>query len=243
MSPNLDRPIALMGAMDEEIMLLLDVLEEPRSRTVAGITYTEGRLHGSNVVVCRSGIGKVNAAATAQILISEFKVSSLIFTGVAGALHPDLQIGDIVISSDSMQHDMDASPLGYAPGIIPAHVESIFPADAALIAQAEEACRIQNVSFYTGRVLSGDRFVADRSDVQRLREQFEGVCTEMEGAAVGQVCRMNAIPYVVIRSMSDKANGEASTSFSEFTELASNRSFAVVETMLSRVQTLSYTDV
>jgi len=226
-------PIALMGAMDEEVKLLLDEMEDARSRTVAGITYTRGLLKGLDVVVCRSGVGKVNAAATAQILISEFRARLLIFTGVAGALHPDLEIGDIVISSESMQHDMDASPLGLAPGMIPFQAESIFPADARLVAQAEAACRDEQVRFRTGRILSGDRFVADRKEVERLREEFHGLCTEMEGAAVAQVCRMNELPHVIIRSMSDKANGEAPDSFAAFTQVASTTSVAIVAAMLT----------
>ena len=230
---RMKNPIALMGAMDEEVKLLLDEMENARSRMVAGITYTQGRLKGLEVVVCRSGVGKVNAAATAQILISEFHARLLIFTGVAGALHADLEIGDIVISSESLQHDMDASPLGFAPGIIPFQAESIFPADTGLIAQAEAACRSEQIRFRTGRILSGDRFVADRSEVERLREVFNGLCTEMEGAAVAQVCRMNKLPHVIIRSMSDKANGEAPDSFEAFTQVASTRSVAIVAAMLT----------
>ncbi|OWA36882.1 5'-methylthioadenosine/S-adenosylhomocysteine nucleosidase [Saccharibacillus sp. O16] len=227
-------PIALIGAMDEEVKLLLEEMEESSSRTVAGIVYTQGRFQGQEVVVCRCGIGKVNAAAAAQIMASEFHARALIFTGVAGALHPELEIGDIVISSESMQHDMDVSPLGYAPGIIPDQEESYFPADPKLIALAQASCEVEQVRYQTGRVLSGDRFVADRNLVRQLREAFDGACTEMEGAAVAQVCRMNGLPHVIIRSMSDKANGEAPASFAEFTALASVRSFGIVKGMLKR---------
>ncbi len=221
-----------MGAMDEEVKLLLDEMDNTRSRKAAGIVYTEGRLLGQDVVVCRSGVGKVNAAATAQILVSEFHVQALIFTGVAGALHPQLEIGDIVISSESLQHDMDASPLGFAPGVIPFQEEFCFPADNRLIAKAKAACESERVDFRIGRILSGDRFVADRNEVRRLRDEFDGLCTEMEGAAVAQVCRMNGLPHVIIRSMSDKANGEAPGSFADFSITASARSYAIVVGML-----------
>lgn len=227
-------PIALMGAMDEEIKLLLQETENARSRKTAGITYTEGVFRGQDVVICRCGVGKVNAAAAAQIFASEFRVRALIFTGVAGALHPELEIGDIVVSSESMQHDMDAAPLGFAPGEIPFQKESVFPADEQLIALAEQACLAAQAAFRTGRVLSGDRFIADRDEVERLRRDFNGLCTEMEGAAVAQVCRMNELPYIVIRSMSDRANGEAPDSFTEFTKASSARSFAIVAGMLER---------
>ncbi|NGZ73976.1 5'-methylthioadenosine/adenosylhomocysteine nucleosidase [Saccharibacillus alkalitolerans] len=226
-------PIALMGAMDEEIKLLLEEMEDARSRKAAGITYTQGRFRGHEVVVCRCGVGKVNAAAAVQVLVSEFRAHALIFTGVAGALHPELEIGDIVVSSESMQHDMDASPLGFAPGVIPFQEEWLFPADRKLVALAEAACEKERVRFRVGRILSGDRFVADRNEVQRLRGEFDGLCTEMEGAAVAQVCRLNGLPHVVIRSMSDKANGEAPASFADFTAAASARSFAIVAGMLA----------
>ena len=225
-------PIALMGAMDEEVKLLLGETEHARSRKAAGITFTEGMFRGQDVVICRCGVGKVNAAEAAQVLISEFGVRALVFTGVAGALHPDLAIGDLVLASESLQHDMDASPLGFAPGVIPFQEESVFPSDRRLVALAEQSCRAEKISFRTGRILSGDRFVADRLEVARLSREFEGLCTEMEGAAVAQVCRMNGVPHMVIRSMSDKANGEAPGSFAEFTKEASARSFAVVAGMV-----------
>ncbi len=228
------KPIALMGAMDEEVKLLLDEMEDACSREVAGITYTEGRFQGQDIVVCRCGVGKVNAAASAQIFASVFGARALIFTGVAGALHPELEIGDIVVSWESIQHDMDVSPLGYAPGIIPYQSESYFPADKRLIALAQASCESTRVRFQIGRVLSGDRFVADLKQVGQLRELFDGLCTEMEGAAVAQVCRMNELPHVIIRSMSDKANGAAPESYTEFTALAAVRSFEIVKGMLER---------
>ncbi|MDO3409351.1 5'-methylthioadenosine/adenosylhomocysteine nucleosidase [Saccharibacillus sp. CPCC 101409] len=226
------KTIALMGAMDEEVGLLLGEMTNTRSRTAAGIRFTEGLFRGCPVVVCRCGVGKVNAAAAAQVLASEFRIEALVFTGVAGALDPALEIGDIVVSSESVQHDMDASPLGFARGIIPFQTESVFPADPDWVRLAEESCKAAGVRFATGRVLSGDRFVADREEVAKLREEFGGACTEMEGAAVAQVCRMNGIPHVIIRSMSDKANGAAPESFAEFTAAASARSFGIVSGML-----------
>jgi adenosylhomocysteine nucleosidase len=180
-------------------------------------------------------VGKVNAAVTTQILIDQFQVEQVIFTGVAGAIHPDLQIGDIVVSTDCLQHDMDATPLGFAPGQIPFSEQWIWQADPQLVKRAVEAGRKLDgeIRVVTGRILSGDQFVASREKVAKLHEQFAAHCTEMEGAAVGQVCAMNGIPFVIVRSMSDKADGSAHVNFVEFTKLAAQRSFEIVRHMLA----------
>lgn len=228
--------IGLIGAMDEEVELLLGQLENKETTVRAGVTYASGTIHGKQVVVCKSGVGKVNAAVTTQILIDFFGVSKILFTGVAGALHPELNIGDIVISSSCMQHDMDVTPLGFARGVIPYQELSDFPADASLIQLAEEACKEQAVNHYiVGKVLSGDQFIASRDTVQTLYEELNGACAEMEGSAVAQVCYMNGVPYVVIRSMSDKADGSAHVNFPEFTVKASKRSHEIVNYMLGEL--------
>ncbi|MNI18610.1 5'-methylthioadenosine/S-adenosylhomocysteine nucleosidase [compost metagenome] len=235
------KTIGLMGAMDEEIALLLQVIEGQEEKKYAGITFVTGILHGSKVVVCRSGIGKVNAAATTQILIDRFDVDAIWFTGVAGAVHPDLNIGDIVISSSCQQHDIDARPLGFARGVIPYQEVCDYPADPGFIALAKEACALKcsDHNYLVGKVLSGDQFIADYQYVAMLRESMDGACVEMEGAAVAQVCHMNSTPYVVLRSMSDKADGSADVSFAEFTVMASDRSFQIVNEMLERLQSLN----
>lgn len=228
--------IGLIGAMDEEIELLLQQLENKDTTVKAGVSYAAGTIHGKQVVVCKSGVGKVNAAVTTQILIDAFGVSKIVFTGVAGALHPELNIGDIVISSSCMQHDMDVTPLGYSKGVIPYQEVSDFPADQALITLAEEACKeLADGHYIVGKVLSGDQFIASRDTVQMLYSELNGACAEMEGSAVAQVCHMNAVPYVVIRSMSDKADGSAHVNFPEFTVKASKRSHEIVNHMLSRL--------
>ncbi|USG67192.1 5'-methylthioadenosine/adenosylhomocysteine nucleosidase [Brevibacillus ruminantium] len=226
--------IGIIGAMDEEIALYVDNLAETVTVEKAGITYYEGKWEGTSVVLCKSGVGKVNAAVTTQILIDQFKVDSVIFTGVAGAVHPTLNIGDIVVSTDCLQHDIDVTPLGFAPGQIPFTEKSVWEADPGLIQLAVHAGREleAGVQVTTGRILSGDQFVADREKVQKLHEQFAAHCIEMEGAAVGQVCAMNQTPFVVVRSMSDKADGSAHVNFAEFTKLASERSYAIVRQML-----------
>jgi adenosylhomocysteine nucleosidase len=226
--------VGIIGAMDEEIALYLEAMQETKAETKAGITYYEGVLEGRDVVLCKSGVGKVNASVCTQILIDRFQVERVIFTGVAGAVHPALNIGDIVVSTDCVQHDIDVTPLGFQPGQIPFTDRWIWEADPQLIQLAVKAGEQvdEGVSVVTGRILSGDQFVADREKVQWFYRQFAAHCTEMEGAAVGQVCAMNNVPFVIVRCMSDKADGSAHVNFTEFTKLASKRSFEIVSNML-----------
>lgn len=227
--------IGLIGAMDEEIKLLLESMEDKVTTVKAGIHYYSGTIFGKKAVLCKSGVGKVNAAVTTQILVDAFGVSRVLFTGVAGAVHPDLGIGDIVISSKCIQHDMDATALGYLRGVIPYQETSQFVADPALVVLAEQACHALKQKAITGIVLSGDQFIASASRVAELREQLDGACAEMEGAAVAQVCFMNAVPFVIIRSMSDKADGSAHVNYRDFTVAASERSHAILEYMLKAI--------
>jgi adenosylhomocysteine nucleosidase len=225
--------IALIGAMNEEIEMLVSRMEQVKESGKAGVTYREGLFLGKQVVVCKSGVGKVNAAVTTQILIDRFAVEAVIFTGVAGALDPDLNIGDIVVSSECMQHDMDVTALGFPRGVIPYEEKSIFPAHSSLRELAVASAKtLFEGRVKQGRVLSGDQFIASREVVSQLHSELQGTCTEMEGAAVAQVCSMNEIPYVVIRSMSDKADGSAHMNFTEFTKLASENSYKIVEDMI-----------
>lgn len=227
--------IGLMGAMDEEIALLLEQVEGQNTVIHAGISFVTGQLHGKEVVVCKSGVGKVNAAATTQVLVDRFGADTILFTGVAGAVHPELNIGDIVISSSCQQHDMDVTPLGFARGMIPYQDVSDFPADKKLIRLAEEACSklCEDNNFIVGKVLSGDQFISDYDYVRELHETMDGACVEMEGAAVAQVCHMNGVPYVILRSMSDKADGTADVNFAEFTVLAARHSFEILNEMVA----------
>ncbi|MBW7456674.1 5'-methylthioadenosine/adenosylhomocysteine nucleosidase, partial [Paenibacillus sepulcri] len=170
--------IGIIGAMVEEIELLHKHVERTGSFDKAGITYVEGKLHGHDVVFCKSGVGKVNAAVCTQLLI-DAGVDCVLFTGVAGALDPGLNIGDIVVSTSCVQHDMDCRPLGFARGQIPFQETSEWVADDSLVELAASACE----SLFPGRsmkgkVLSGDQFIASREAVRELHEELGGACTE-----------------------------------------------------------------
>jgi adenosylhomocysteine nucleosidase len=230
----MEKKIGIIGAMEEEIASLLHLMADVRSHTHYQITYYEGRLEGTPVVLCKSGVGKVNAALCTQVLIDRFQVQAIVFTGVAGALDPKLEIGDIVVSTECQEHDVDASALGFAKGTIPYQEVSVYPADSKWIDWAVKAGEtLEGVQVVQGKVLSGDQFISDLGKVKELREQMEGTCVEMEGAAVAHVAHLAGIPYVVIRSMSDRADHSADVNFAEFTQLAAKRSSEMVCRMLS----------
>ena len=229
------RTIGVIGAMEEEVEKFRSFMQQAAASVRAGIRFYEGEWGGRRAVVCRSGVGKVNAAVCTQLLIDQ-GVDCVVFTGVAGALDPGLDIGDIVISTVCQHHDMDVTALGFPRGVIPFQELSEFAADERLVQLAVRAgetlfpgrCR-------TGKVLSGDQFIASRQIVRELRETMGGTCIEMEGAAVAQVCAMNDVPFVIIRSMSDRADGGAPESFEAFTVEAANRSYRLVEAMIMRM--------
>ncbi|NHN28492.1 5'-methylthioadenosine/adenosylhomocysteine nucleosidase [Paenibacillus agricola] len=225
--------IGIIGAMKEEIALFLGQMEQVQISEKAKIQFMDGFFHGKKVVLCKSGVGKVNAAVTTQILIDSFGVDAIIFTGVAGAVDPGLNVGDIVVASELLQHDMDVTALGFPRGTIPFEDISLFVTDERLRQAAVEAStELFPGRVHVGRILSGDQFIASRETVAKLYSELQGACTEMEGAAVAQVCAMNSIPQVVIRSMSDKADGSAEVNFAEFTVLASENSSRIVNHIL-----------
>jgi adenosylhomocysteine nucleosidase len=227
--------IGIIGAMAEEIELLHEHVNIASQVTKAGITYYEGTFHDKAIIYCKSGVGKVNAAVCTQILL-DLGADCVLFTGVAGAVDPQLNIGDIVVSTSCVQHDMDCSPLGFARGTIPFHPRSEFPADERLIELASAASeRLFAGRSLKGKVLSGDQFIASRETVKLLHETLDGACAEMEGASVAQVCDMNETPFVIIRSMSDKADGSAHVNFSEFTVTASNNSYQIIDDIVKHI--------
>ncbi|MGG1637903.1 5'-methylthioadenosine/S-adenosylhomocysteine nucleosidase [Paenibacillus sp. FSL A5-0031] len=227
--------IGIIGAMAEEIELLHEHVNVVSEVTKAGITYYEGTLHGKTIIYCKSGVGKVNAAVCTQILL-DLGADCVLFTGVAGAVDPQLNIGDIVVSTSCVQHDMDCTPLGFALGTIPFHPRSEFPADERLIELASAASnRLFSGRSIQGKVLSGDQFIASRESVKLLHEKLQGACAEMEGASVAQVCDMNNTPFVIIRSMSDKADGSAHVNFPEFTVIASNNSYQIIDDIMQNI--------
>ena len=225
----------IIGAMDEEVASLQDALTDASVRTVAGMEFHEGKLDGRDVVVVRCSVGKVNAAACAQILIDRFSVDQIINTGVAGSLDAEIDIGDVVISTDAVQHDMDASALGFARGEIPYSSVSVFPADEGMRKSAAEAVKAAapDIRAFEGRVCSGDQFIASRAQKEAIISTFGGLCCEMEGAAIAQVCCLNETPFVIIRAISDKADDSEEMSYLEFEQAAAVRCAAITRYMIA----------
>jgi adenosylhomocysteine nucleosidase len=226
--------IGIIGAMDEEVLALKEKMTLTEVRSIASLEFFVGTLNNASVVVVHGGIGKVNAALCTQILIDCFHIDAVINTGVAGALSNDLEIGDVIISSDTIQHDVDATGFGYELGEVPRMGMKEFRADEHLISIAQHATDVlpSKTNVFTERIVSGDQFVADSERKAYIKENFGGFCTEMEGAAIGQVCTVNKIPFVIIRSVSDKADDSAEMNFAEFTQLAANHSCKILMKML-----------
>lgn len=229
--------IGIIGAMDEEINQLAEKMTDVEASEIAGMVFNKGKLNGKDVVVVRSGIGKVNAAICTQILAVIFHVDAVINTGIAGSLRNEINIGDVVLSTDTLQHDMDATGFGYKPGVIPRMKTSVFEADEGLRRLAHEACRraVPDIGVHDGRVVSGDQFISDKAVKARLIELFDGYCTEMEGAAIAQTAYLNGIPFLIIRAISDKADNSATMDYSEFERRAIDNSVALMCDMIAHI--------
>ena len=229
--------IGIIGAMEEEVAALKSEMADAKVTEFASMTFYKGTLCGKDAVVVRSGIGKVNAAICAQILVDKFGVDTLINTGIAGSLKAEINIGDIVVSTDAIQHDMDATGFGYEPGVIPRMPVSCFEADKRLVKAAEDACKeaVPEVGIFAGRIVSGDQFISDRQVKNRITAQFGGMCTEMEGAAIAQAAYLNSIPFVIIRAISDKADDSATVDYPTFERQAIAHSVALVENFVARL--------
>lgn len=229
--------IGIIGAMELEVAELKSKMEVKNVVEKAGMKFHEGILNGKEVVIVQCGIGKVNAGICVQILADLFGADAVINTGVAGSLRAEINIGDIVVSTDACEHDMDVSGLGYEPGIIPQMETSFFKADRTLVEQAKTVCAQVNpeIGVYEGRVVSGDQFISDSDTKDKLIKLFDGSCAEMEGAAIAHAAFLNKIPYVVLRAISDKADGSAHMDYPEFERAAAAHCAKLVENLMARL--------
>jgi adenosylhomocysteine nucleosidase len=236
--------IAIVGAMHEELRALLDAMPDERPVLRAGREFWFGHLAGHEVVVVLSRIGKVAAATTATLLLSEFAVSRLVFTGTAGGLAPGVNVGDVVVADTLLQHDMDASPL-FPRHEVPLYGRDRFATDAAMSHQLAEASRAVLDGFgaaqarvHRGLVVSGDRFVSEKAENDALCARLpEALAVEMEGAALAQVCHDFGVPFAVVRTVSDRADDSAHVDFNRFVaEVASRYTLAIVTRWLTSLR-------
>lgn len=232
------KKIGIIGAMEVEVASLKAGMKLEKSIVKAGMNFLEGTLEGCPVVVVKSGVGKVNAAVCTQILADEFDVDAIINTGIAGSLKSEINIGDVVISTDVVHHDMDAVGFGYPLGQIPQMDVFSFAADEGLRNKAKEVCRKVNpdIEVFEGRIVSGDQFISDRERKEKISTEFAGYCTEMEGAAIAQAAFLNEIPFVIIRAISDKADDSASVDYDVFEKKAVEHSVRLVKGFLQEVE-------
>lgn len=229
--------LGIIGAMDEEVAKIKEQMQDVEVMDKASMEFYKGKVSGHPVVVVRSGIGKVNAAICTQILADVYKVDAIINTGIAGSLNADINIGDIVLSTDTLEHDMDAVAFGYPLGQIPRMDTLSFKADENLRKIAKEACAAVNpeVTVFEGRVVSGDQFISDKNKKQWLVDNFAGFCTEMEGAAIAHGAYLNDIPFLIIRAISDKADDSASVDYPTFEAKAIEHSVKLLLELCRRI--------
>jgi len=226
--------IGIIGAMEVEVETLKKHMKVRRTVQKAGMEFCEGVLSGKEAIVVKSGIGKVNAAVCTQILVDDFKVDAVINTGIAGSLKAEINIGDIVVSTDLLYHDMDATNFGYPLGQIPQMDVFAFEADEKLAEVAKKACEEVNpeIQVFKGRIVSGDQFIADKAVKNHIVTNFNGYCTEMEGAAIAHAAYLNKVPFVVLRAISDKADDSASMDYPTFEKKAVEHCVRLVERFL-----------
>lgn len=227
--------IGIIGAMEEEVILLREQIQNLKTQTLAGFEFYSGQLSGRDVVVLRSGIGKVNAAMSTTLLIDHFAPKAIINTGSAGGFHTDLEVGDIVISRSVCHHDVDVTPFGYAHGQVPG-LPACFVPDSELINKAKASIEaLGEVSHMHGLIASGDRFMHLVEDVESTRGKFpEMIACEMEAAAVAQVCHQFKVPFVIIRALSDIAGKENVIAFDAFLAKAADHSTRVILEMMKQ---------
>ena len=226
--------LGIIGAMDEEVAMLKAELDNVTVNTYATMDFYTGSYKGKDVVIVRSGIGKVNAGICAQILCDRFNVSAIINTGIAGSLKNEINIGDIVLSKDTVEHDMDATGFGYEHGIIPRMETSYFNGDPKLIELASKACEsvCSHVQYFVDRVVTGDQFISDKSKKNWLSEKFNGACCEMEGGAIAHAAYLNKVPFLIIRSISDKADDSAHMDYPAFEAMAIENSVRLMKEII-----------
>ena len=247
------RPIAIVSAMHDELSHLLALMPDEHKQTRAGREFWAGHLHGHDVVLVLSGIGKVAAATTATLLIEHFHASQIVFTGVAGGLGKDVNVGDLVVADSFLQHDLDVSPL-FPKYQVPSYGVTTFQADKNLASELRQACdavlddlphvltidartafRLANPQLHTGLLVSGDRFVSTTLESQQLQQDLPlALAVDMESAAFAQVSHDYSVPFAAVRTISDRADDDATVDFKRFlSQVASHYSASIVDSWLS----------
>lgn len=227
--------LGFICALGIEVDEIVNLMERKETTTIAKITYYKGDICGKEVVCCECGVGKVNAAMSTQIMIDTYHPDVIVNSGIAGSLSGDIHIGDIVISDDCVQHDMDGTEAGDPLGQVQFNDElrTFFPADQATADKLADACAtIDGIRVFRGRIASGDAFITARDRRRRIADHFNAIACEMEGAAVAVVCYRNNVPFAILRSISDDFDDNEFMDFMKFRETAAARSVKAIGTFI-----------
>lgn len=225
--------IGIITATSQEFAALNKVVGTNKTGTM---TFTKGRFGKTPVVGVQAGVGKVNAALCAQKMIDYFHPEAIINVGVAGSLSSSLKIGDIVISEDAVQHDFDTTFFYSNRGLDFGFDSLEFKADPRLVKAAKAAAEAVGIRHQVGRIVSGDLFVSEKEKKEELAERFQGLCCEMEGGSIAQVCVVNKTPFVILRAISDGADEEAEGTYLDFAAFAAEEAFKLITTMLEQMK-------
>ena len=224
----LSKTIGIIGAMDIEINALMKEFTDVKKETVGGTEYIIGDLYNCRAVAAVSGIGKIAAAVCANTMIIKYGADAIINTGTAGALISDLAIGDVVVAKSLVEHDVDLTIFGYAPGEIPGVGTAFLPCDETLVETAIRSAKTLGYKCHSGIIASGDAFICDSKDKERIKNTFGASACEMEGAAIARVCRMYGVPCAVVRCISDTADDVSGVVFESFKYSAAQTAVNIV---------------
>lgn len=224
----------IIAAMQEEMQEIENIMEEKKNQKIYELNFITGKINSTEVVLLEAGIGKVNASRTTQILIDNFEIDAIINVGTAGSANDELEIGDIVIGKKVVQHDFDITAFGHPKGFI-SNVGQYVESDSTLIEKMKQTIsKMQENEFKIkiGTIASGDIFCTEAKMKEKIRSKFNADAIEMEGAAIAQVCKLDNIPFIIIRSISDKPNGNNNITFNLFLEKASKRCAKIIKEFL-----------
>lgn len=225
--------IGIMGAMEVEVQELIENMENIEKETISNITFYSGKLQGKDVVVAKCGVGKVHASICTQTMILKYAPDAIINTGVAGSLNANLDIADLVISDNVVQHDFDTSAFGDPKGLISGINLVKIPCPKELVQKIKKAAdTIEGTNVVVGTIASGDQFICSTERKDFIVDNFDALCAEMEGAAIGHVCYVNNVDFCIVRAMSDKADGSAHMDFPTFTQIAAKKSAQLINEFL-----------
>lgn len=227
--------IGIIGAMEVEVKNLKAKIENKKTEFISGIEFVSGQLSGKDVVVAQCGIGKVFAAICAEAMILKFNPDYIINTGVAGTLTNALSIGDVAISQSVVQHDMDTSPIGDPKGLLSGINIINIPADEYLSSLAQTVIKEQKINCIKGVIASGDQFIASKTQKDLIVSEFSAIACEMEGAAVGHVCFVNKVKFLILRAISDSADNSSHMDYPTFLKMASENSTKVTLELIKRI--------